>query len=73
MNSKGSQHKSPHRAIRAVMIKELADFDKIPGTLPIDDNNQYITFQFQDSNGWKNFAPGHVGELKMAILTEKTL
>ena len=72
VNSK-SEHQSPHRAIRAVMIKELADFDKIPGTLPIDDNNQYTSFQFQDNNGWKNFCPGHANELKMSLLKEATI
>ena len=50
------------------MIKEIADFADIFGTLSIDDDNQYITFQFQGDQGWKNFAPAHVGALKQAVL-----
>ena len=65
-----AKHKSPHRAIRAVLIKELP-LDELPGTLPIDDNNQETSFQFSDNNGWNNFVPHHVGELKQAVLVEK--
>ena len=61
---------SPHRAIRAVMINEIEDFDEFigPGVKEIDDNNQYPTFQFQDSNGWKNFCTAHANELRQSVL-----
>ena len=57
------------------MIKEITDFDEFKGqgVLPINDNTQYPTFQFQDSNGWKNFCPGHANELKMSLLNGKKI
>ena len=41
------------------MIKEIDDYKDMigEGILAIDDNSQYPTFQFEDKNGWKNFAP----------------
>ena len=68
--SKNTKDDSPHRAIRAVMIHEIEDFDEFigPGVKEIDDNNQYPTFQFRDNNGWKNFCPTHANELRMSVL-----
>ena len=72
VNVKGTS--APYRAIRTVMIKEIDDFKDMigAGILAIDDNNQYPIFQFQDNNGWKNFCPVHVGELKQSILKDST-
>ena len=52
------------------MIDEIDDFEEFMGerVLPIDDNNQYPTFQFRDNNGWKNFCTGHANELKMTYM-----
>ena len=64
------KHHSPKRAVRVVMITQCEKQDVL-GSLPIDDNNQEIVWQYEDFKGWKNFCTNHIGELNQAVLAEK--
>ena len=57
------------------MIKEITDFDEFrgQGVLRINDNTQYPTFQFQDSNGWKSFCTAHANELRQSVLNKEKI
>ena len=65
-----NRHESPLRAVRAVVINECS-IEDVPGSLPINDNNQEIVWQYEDSKGWKNYCTHHCGELHQAALEEK--
>ena len=60
----------PKRAVRVVVITEC-DKQDIVGSLPIEDNNQTILWQYEDMKGWKNFSTNHIGELNQAVLADK--
>ena len=64
------KHHSPKRAVRVVMITQCEKQDVL-GSLPIDDNNQTIVWQYEDFKGWKNFCTNHIGELNQAVLADK--
>ena len=61
---------SPKRAVRVVAINECSKEDVL-GSLPIEDNNQEIIWQFEDFNGWKNYCTHHIGALNQAVLADK--
>ena len=61
---------SPKRAVRVVVITEC-DKQDVVGSLPIEDNNQAILWQYEDFKGWKNFCTNHIGELNQAVLADK--
>ena len=68
--NKKEENKSPHRAVRVVMVEpilDLKDVEEMP-SIEIDDNNQFWTFQFHDEKkGWKFFCPNLAGKLKQAV------